>query len=64
MKLNTDFTKVLKKEHERKWVALTQDQTAVVDYADNLAVLRQKLGKGKDEVIYMKVLPSDVSFAF
>ncbi|MBU6323262.1 MAG: hypothetical protein KGI41_00220 [Patescibacteria group bacterium] len=61
---NVDFRKILKKEHERKWVALNPEQTRVIDYAEDLAVLRSRLGDRRDEATYMKVLPTDVTFAF
>ncbi len=62
MKNNTDLTKILKKNHENKWVALSEDREKVVDYSETLTELQGKVGNKK--VIYMKVLPSDVSFAF
>ncbi len=64
MKINTDLTKVLKKEHEEKWVALTRDQNEVVDYAEKLMDLRQRVGEDNKDVVYMKVLPSNAEFAF
>lgn len=64
MKINSDLTNVLKKEHEEKWVALNREQTKVLDASAKLADLTKKLGeKGKDAV-YMKVLRSDVEYAF
>ena len=62
MENNTDLTKVLKKNHENKWVALSEDRKKVVDYSETLHKLQEKVGNKK--VIYMKVLPSNVSFAF
>lgn len=62
MRKNTDLTKILNKSHENKWVALSPDQTRVVDSAVSLMDLKDKV-KDK-EVIYMKMLPSDTEFAF
>ncbi len=57
-----DLRRVLKKEMENKWVALSADYKKVFDFSDDLALLTKKIGTEK--VVYMKVLPSDVSFAF
>jgi hypothetical protein len=62
MKINLDLSKILNKSHERMWVALSPDRAKVLDYSNNLLELKNKL-KTKD-VVYMKVLPSDTSFAF
>ena len=64
MKINTDFTKILKRDNEKKWIALTRDRRRVVGANENLIELRKKLGDQKNDVIYMKVLPSDMEFAF
>ena len=63
MRINTDLTKVLKKVHERKWVALSKDQDRVIDYAENLSDLRSRVNN-ESEVTYMKVLASDTEYAF
>jgi hypothetical protein len=57
-----DLRRVLKKEMENKWVALSVDYKKVFDFSDDLASLTKKIGTEK--VVYMKVLPSDISFAF
>lgn len=57
-----DLRRILKKEMENKWVALSIDYKKVFDFSDDLALLTKKIGTEK--VVYMKVLPSDVSFAF
>jgi hypothetical protein len=64
MKLNADLTKVLGKEHEEKWVALTKDHSTLVDFAESLKLLRDRLGEKKNEYTYMKVLRSDVEYSF
>lgn len=62
MKKNTDFTKILNKSHENKWVALSEKQTEVLGVSESLVELKNKT---KDtHAVYMKVLPKDVSFAF
>ena len=60
--MNTDFTKILKRDHEGKWVALSEDGTTVIAYDENLLELDKKVGDTK--VVYMKVPLSDVSYAF
>ncbi len=62
MKINLDLRKILNKSHEKKWVALSPDRTEVIDCAESLLELKNKVGTKK--VMYMKVLPSDTSFAF
>ena len=57
-----DLRRILKKEMEGKWAALSADYKKVFGFSDDLASLTQKMGA--KEVVYMKVLPSDVSFAF
>ena len=57
-----DLRRVLKKEMEGKWAALSVDYKKVFGFSDDLTSLTQKMGTKK--VVYMKVLPSGVSFAF
>ena len=64
MKINADLTKVLGKSHEQKWVALSKDRRLVMGSSESLPALREKLGDKKDKVVYMKVLSSDMEFAF
>ena len=64
MKINADLTKILGKVHETKWVALTKNRRTLIDSADSLTELREKLGRKKNDAVYMKVLPSDMEFAF
>ncbi len=59
---NTDFTKILTKAHENKWVALSEDGTKVIAYDEKLVDLDKKVDGKK--VVYMKVPPSDVAYAF
>ena len=62
MAFNTDFTKIIKKEHEGKWVALSKDGTKVLASAESLVELKEKIGDV--EHVTMKVPRSDVSYAF
>lgn len=57
-----DLTKILTKEHEQKWVALSRDNKTVVAFDDDLIALDKLVG-GKD-VVFMKVPPSDVYLSF
>ena len=61
---NTDLTKILNKEHEEKWVALTRAHDKVVDYDEKLVDLRERLGRDNEEVVYFKVPRSDTAYAF
>ena len=58
MKINADLTKIIKKKHEQKWIALSKDRHVIVGSGSNLPTLRKKLGNKKDDVIYMKALSS------
>jgi len=62
-KINTNLTTILKKEHEKKWVALSSDRREVISSNENLVELRNEIGDRKD-VVYMKVLSSEMEFAF
>jgi hypothetical protein len=62
MEKNTDFTKIIKKIHEEKWVALSEDRTEVVDYDKSLSELNKRVDRKK--VVYMKVLSSDMEYCF
>ena len=64
MKVNSDFTKILTKEHEGKWVALTRDCYKVVDFGDDFAALAERIDQKKKDVVYHKVLPTDMEFSF
>ncbi|CAN5732599.1 hypothetical protein BH11PAT2_BH11PAT2_07180 [soil metagenome] len=57
-----DLTKVIKKEHELKWVALSKDNKRVVAFDKSLVALSKEV-KGKD-VTYMKVPQSGVYLNF
>lgn len=61
---NADFTKILNKEHEEKWVALTKDHDQVIGYDSRLADLRKSVGEENDEVVYLRVPRSDIDYAF
>jgi hypothetical protein len=62
MKKNADFSKILKKSHEHKWVALSSNRDKVLGSSTDIVALRNKV-KDKNAV-YMKVQPSDMTFAF
>ncbi len=62
MKINVELHKILTKSHEKMWVALSLDRAKVLDYSNNLLELKNKINT--KDVVYMKVLPSDTSFAF
>ena len=57
-----DLTKILGREHESNWVALSRDNKTVVDYDKDLVALDEKV-KGKD-VVFMRVPSSDVYLSF
>lgn len=59
---NYDLTSVIKKEHEGKWIALSSDYSRVVDFADTPHELKQKIGN--QEVVFMRALPTNISYAF
>ena len=63
MQKGINLSKILKKEHEGKWVALSDDYKKVVGYSESLVKLRAAIPE-KIDVVYTKVLRSDVSYAF
>lgn len=64
MKVNANLTKVLKKVHEEKWVALSKDQTKVLDFDSSLVKLANRVEKKTKDYVYMKVLRSDTEYCF
>ena len=52
-----DLTKVLDEKHEKKWVALSRDNKRVVDFDADLVALHKRVDK--DDVVFMRVPPSD-----
>ncbi|OGI95763.1 hypothetical protein A2917_00400 [Candidatus Nomurabacteria bacterium RIFCSPLOWO2_01_FULL_42_17] len=59
---NSDLTKILNRDHENKWVALSANRDKVLGASSSLVELKNKISN--KDVIYMKVQPRDVSFAF
>lgn len=64
MRVNADLTKILGREHEEKWVALTKDHSSLIASGESLVDLRDRLGGKKNEYVYMKVLRSDMEYSF
>jgi len=64
MKTNANLTKVLKKVHEEKWVALSSDHSRVIDFDKNLPALTKRMDKKRGRHVYMKVLRSDMEYCF
>ena len=62
MKKNADLSKILNKSHENKWVALSPDRYKVLGSSNDLVELKNKVKN--EDAVYMKVQPSDISFAF
>jgi hypothetical protein len=62
MKNNLNLHKIIKEEHERKWVALSKDKSKVIDFDKNLLILKNKIGAQK--VVFMKVPPADAFLSF
>ena len=62
MKNNRNLHKVIKTEHEKKWVALSRDKSKVIDFDSSLIKLKEKI-RGQ-QVTYMKVPPADVYLSF
>lgn len=64
MELNNDLMSILGSEHEEKWVALSKDRQKVIDFSADLLELRRRIGETNENVVYMKMLPSNMEFAF
>lgn len=57
-----DLSSVLSTIHEKKWVALSRDNSRVVDFDIDLLALDSRVNK--DEVTFMKVPASDAFLSF
>ena len=62
--MNANLSKILGKETEEKWVALTRDRKELIDFSEDLSELRGKLGKKRNDYVYMRVLRSDIEYSF
>lgn len=62
MKGPVDLTKIIKRGHEGKWVALSKDYKKVLGASGNLKTLTKKVGR--QDVVYMRVPLSGYSYAF
>ena len=58
----TNLGKLITREHEKKWIAISKDYKHVVSFNENLKELQKEIGDV--EVLYMKVPPSDVYLTF
>ncbi len=59
---NYNLTKIIKKEHAGKWVALSPKYDKVVGFSADLVTLTKKVGGKK--VVYMKAMSPDTHYAF
>ena len=57
-----NLSNLLKKEHGGKWVAISSDYKKVVDFSDDLVQLEKKVGS--KDVVYIKALQENVTYAF
>lgn len=64
MKPQKNLSKIISEQHQGKWVAMPKDRSKVIDFSENLTHLRQRIGEENEGVVYMKVLPFDMQFAF
>ena len=57
-----NLEKILRKEHEGKWVAVTPDYKKIVAYSNDLLSLKKDV-KNTD-VVFLKAFSSDTKYAF
>ena len=62
MKNALNLHRIIKEQHEKKWVALSKDKSKVIDFDASLLELKKKIGNQK--VVFMKVPPADVYLSF
>lgn len=62
MQKNYNLSKVIKKEHEGKWIALSPLYDKVLGCSNDLVSLTKKMDN--QEVVYMKPTASDSLYAF
>lgn len=60
--MSNDFTKVLTKDHEDKWVAFSPDYKKVVDFSADLIELRKRIGN--KDAVYLKIPESGRSYVY
>lgn len=63
MKQRNGSSKILGREYVDKWVALSEDQSRVVDSGEDLGELSKRVGDNKN-VIFTRVLDPDKVYAF
>lgn len=59
--INNNLSKIIKKEHFGKWVAVSNDYKKVIGYSNNLKELADKFS---NKVIYMKALSPETQYSF
>lgn len=62
MTKNYDLSKIIKKEHEGKWIALSPAYDKVMGSSNDLVSLTRKMQN--QEVVYMKPTASDSLYVF
>ena len=62
MKTSPNFSKLIKSEHEQKWVAISKDHKEIVSYDASLVKLKRTVGI--KDVVYMKVPSANVFLSF
>jgi hypothetical protein len=58
----TDLTKIIKKEHENKWVAVSKDYKKVLGFSEDLLDLRNRIDS--IEAVYLKIPEFGRRYAF
>jgi hypothetical protein len=51
-------------QYERQWVALSLDKTRVIGHDKSLVALGKRIDEQHQEVIYMKVPPTDAFLSY
>ncbi len=57
---NQDLSKIIKKKHAGKWIAISPSYKKVVAYADTLQELTKKVSN--KDVVYLKGLFPDITY--
>lgn len=61
---NLDLTKLINKNHDDKWIALSRNYDRIVSYDQNLNELKKRIDDAHIEAVYMKMPKFGRRYAF
>lgn len=61
---NLDFSKLITKAHEDKWIAFSRNYNKIVDFGADLGTLKNRISEAHIEVVYVKMPTFGKRYAF